>query len=669
MKTNNLLKLFGIFTVLLLLSTALGSQVLNKHEDPDYPEMGEGDPEAKEGETTRNIKKFANIKELEEYLSKNEINYIGHPYGDDRISILEAVPTTQGAQVERLAVQNDLSQKSAGGEALDYSETNIQIQGVDEADIVKTDGEYIYLIANGKLYIVDARNPGKTDIVATEEFSEGSYSYKSDQPQQLFVYGDKLVLFVNGHDDVVTILDDDHFGRIEDSRAITKVLIYDISDKKNPELKEEYTLSGYYSQSRLIDDKVYVITQESVYTHRIMESEIAVDSRTLNPDIYYFDNPERNYNLNLVTSIGLDKNTIVDSKTFLLGYSTTIMVTKDNIYIAYEGQREPSFFEEVENLVAEDIMLRPESRQTVIQKIGISNGKIFYKETGYVEGRLLNQFSMDENDGYLRVATTTDEWSRNGHLQYNNVFVLDKNMKLAGKITGIAKNEKIYSTRFIGDRLYMVTFKKVDPFFVIDLSDPKNPEVLGELKIPGYSDYLHPYNENYIIGIGKDAEDQGDFALFQGVKVSLFDVQDVNNPKLVDSIVIGDRGTDSPALYDHKAFLFDSERDMMVLPVSVVKNDDYQQRWNGAYVIHVDENGLRVDARIEHDSKYSGIYGWRNSHEVKRSLFIGDFLYTISDKIIKVNQIDKEFDHVRTLPIGAIEEQLIDYPHILEVDF
>jgi uncharacterized secreted protein with C-terminal beta-propeller domain len=219
----------------------------------------------------------------------------------------------------------------------------------------------------------------------------------------------------------------------------------------------------------------------------------------------------------------------------------------------------------------------------------------------------------------------------------------------------------------MGEKAYLVTFKKVDPFFTIDLSDPENPKVLGKLKIPGYSDYLHPFDENHIIGIGKDTvealddlkENRGiDFTWYQGIKIALFDVSDFENPKELAKIVIGDRGTNSPALQNHKAFLFDREKELLVIPVSLCeiseeikeRNDGYTGNihgdftFQGAYVYRLSLEGFEYRGRITHlddqdiiKSSYWGYYGDKAIH---RSLYIGDTLYTISNSMVKMNNLE-----------------------------
>ncbi len=231
------------------------------------------------------------------------------------------------------------------------------------------------------------------------------------------------------------------------------------------------------------------------------------------------------------------------------------------------------------------------------------------------------------------------------------------NLAIVGKLEDLAPGEKIYSARFMGDRCYLVTFRKVDPLFVIDLKYPSNPMVLGELKITGYSDYLHPYDANHIIGIGKEtvAAKEGDFAWYQGVKISLFDVSDVGAPKEIAKYEIGDRGTNSPVLKDHKALLFDKSKSLLVIPVLVAQIDEERYPnevppnaygsyvWQGAYVFDITfDKGIVLKGRITHiGSDGSGMDNvFFSSYSVKRSLYIGNVLYTISDSKIKMNNLE-----------------------------
>ena len=273
---------------------------------------------------------------------------------------------------------------------------------------------------------------------------------------------------------------------------------------------------------------------------------------------------------------------------------------------------------------------------------------------------------MDEYEGYFRLTTTTGyAWDDNSA---NHLYVLNDDLEVVGSIENIAPGETIYSTRFMGDRAYLVTFKKVDPFFVIDVSNPTAPEILGYLKIPGYSDYLHPYGENYVIGFGKDTaeptEEEGfwntvDFAWFQGLKIAMFDVSDVENPIELHKEIIGDRGSSTELLYNHKALLFDEDKGIMSFPVTLAelaesyKEDGAQSAnvygdyvYQGAYVYDVSvEDGFELRGRITHYTdeelaEMSDNYWWYGENDIERILYIGDYFYTVSSGMLKASMMD-----------------------------
>jgi uncharacterized secreted protein with C-terminal beta-propeller domain len=274
---------------------------------------------------------------------------------------------------------------------------------------------------------------------------------------------------------------------------------------------------------------------------------------------------------------------------------------------------------------------------------------------------------MDESDKYFRIATTTSHaWGVTA--SKNNVYILDADLKIIGKLEDLAPGEQIYSTRFMSDRLYLVTFKKVDPLFVIDLKDPTAPKVLGKLKIPGYSNYLHPYDETHIIGLGKEAVDSesGNFAWYQGVKLSLFDVSDVANPREVAKLEIGNRGTDSPALSDHKAFLFSREKNLLVIPIlearidpsiyggSVRANTYGDYVYQGAYIFQISTEGIQLRGRITHlqgDELLKSGYWFSSEYSVYRCLYIGENLYTISGGMVKINSLS-DLSELKAIPLA-----------------
>jgi inhibitor of cysteine peptidase len=512
-----------------------------------------------------------------------------------------------------------------------YSTTNIQVAGVDEADIVKTDGEYIYLVSENSTFIIRAYPPEQAEILSEIE-SEGTAI-------ELFINGDRLVIFEQEMPYYAVVTEGETYVPYISPEVFVKV--YDISDRETPLLQREFSANGGYLDSRMIGDYVYVVINEPVYEQdgevnlpRIRsggnETEIPAT------DIYYCNVSDYYYMYTTIVAI----NTQLDDQdptreTILLGSSSTLYASLNNIYLTF-----PMWGTEV-----------GDSLRTTIHRIHIEGEEIDYVASGAVPGMVLNQFSMDEYDSYFRVATTTFAQTTE-----NNIYVLNMSLEITGSLEDLASGETIYSARFMGERGYLVTFKQIDPLFVIDLSDPYDPEVLGYLKVTGYSDYLHPYDENHIIGVGKETTDAGEFAWYQGVKISLFDVTDVSNPVEIDKLEIGDRGTDSPVLRDHKAFLFDRTRNLLVMPileasVNVSAYPEGVPSWaygepvyQGAYVFNISvDNGLQLKGRVTHiedPAELEEYYYYYSPFFVIRSLYIDDVLYTISNAKIKMNNLE-----------------------------
>jgi uncharacterized secreted protein with C-terminal beta-propeller domain len=561
------------------------------------------------------------------------------------------------------------------------------------------------VLAQNKLVIVDAFPAAEAKTLSTTTI-EG-------RPADMFINDDRLIVFTQEDAQVMVIPEYDYRPMPRYTQK-TNALIYDISDRKKPVQVSNFSINGNYFQSRMIGDYIYFIVKDSVYYSNEFVDLPSIKRgsvKIISPDVYYFDNPEQNYVFHTIASVNI-KSEKINAKSFMMGYSDNLYVSENNIYITYrknmpvlyyEAQREDRFYKvivphlpkdaqdkiyairdsniassekwekissiledtynnmsenekqdyatNVEKAVEEyETKLAQERDITVIQKININKGDIEYKTKGEAPGSLLNQFSMDESGDYFRVATTSQIWTGMGSKQYNNVYVMDKDLGVTGKLEEIAPDERIYSTRFIGNRLYMVTFKRVDPLFVIDLSNPKDPKVLGELKIPGFSDYLHPYDENHIIGVGKEtADNQWGGTSIKGVKLSLFDVSDVNNPKQLDKYEIGTSGTDSEALRDHKAFLFDRKKSLLVIPIrEVTEQPRYDNRgyymqkvWQGAYVFNLTlQDGFKLKGKVSHlDALEEDMYYWNSPGAVRRSMYMDDVLYTVSAKKIKMNSL------------------------------
>lgn len=586
-------------------------------------------------ETYGDLQKFASKEEIEVFLkedARGARGNNGYPW-----------MTGTGGQETAMDAPAPTSAPPAPTAARDYSTTNVQVQGVDEADFLKNDGKYIYVISGERLVIIEAFPPEDAKIIADLRI-DGS-------PAALFLAGDRLVVFATTTEQEMTAVEGS-VTPVPVWRTMTHAYVYDISDREDPERIRDVTFTGNYYDARMVGDYVYAITQESpVWVRdRIALPEVRTDGgEPIQPDVYRPETPLQNYVFYTAGGFSVRDNTgAPDAETFLLGYDTTLFASQENLYIGYRNM----------GPVSSDVVFEvpPDGsgsrEETIIHRFAIDDGRIDYKAMGRVPGHLLNQFSLDEYEGNLRVATTVEGWTREGSVRYNNVYVLDPAMKTIGTLEHIAPDERIYAARFVGDRLYLVTFKQIDPLFVIDLSDPKHPGILGELKIPGYSDYLHPYDADHIIGVGKETEENGWGGVsVGGLKVALFDVSDVNKPVLVDNVVIGEAGTDSAALRDHKAFLFVKEKDLLVLPVSeIVRVENPASKypgsystatWQGAYIYRVSPaSGFSLEGKVTHAEKGSP-YTWNAPDAVERSLFMDETLYTVSKRsVIMTNLAD-----------------------------
>lgn len=525
----------------------------------------------------------------------------------------------------------------------DYSTTNVQVEGVDEADIVKTDGDYIYYISSKKVIIVNAKDSSNLKI-------ESELEYENFYPNELYIYENKLVVIGeknnNNYEELVAVETIYPTGK---NSSIAKV--YNVENKNKPQLEREIEVQGNYLISRMIDDNLYFITNQYLYSYLIKDKEIGeIDENEFKPvyidtaiseeekyidynDIYYFPESEDTSYLNIV-GFNINDNKEANIDTYL-GAGTEIYSSQNNLYITrvkyeYEDTKTHGYYNNY------DV-------NTYIYKFKLEDSRATYINAGSVPGKVLNQFSMDEKDGYFRIATTnSSNWS--SETNTNNLYVLNENLEIVGKIEDLAKGEKIYSVRFMQNRAYMVTFVETDPLFVIDLSEPTNPMVLGELKIPGYSKYLHPYDENHIIGFGektKTNEDGG--VVTDGMKMALFDVTNPNKPQELYSVDIGDQGTYSELLYNHKALLFSKEKNIIAFPINIKEEEDdtTKLKFQGAVVYGLDlENGFTLKGQIAHMQITDEYNDYEYTKQVERIIYIKDSLYTLSESLIKAIDIN-----------------------------
>lgn len=612
---------------------------------------------------------------------------------------------------------------SAPANEADYSATNVQVEGVDEADWAKTDGRFIYQLSGSRVLITSISDPAKPKLVAKLEYAQKDGFYPQElyvDDKQLVVIGQHQVILPNdapaGGDQPViseavgsegsagiTAPSDAKrgIGMPVSSRTTVKTFIYELNAAGQPKLVRETEQEGSYISSRKIGSALYIVTNKYNYTYAIYEkgdngsdnasTDLARSFEPLYSDsaaskemmslpldkIRYFpESPDTS--MLLVGALDLAASEQPLQVSGYLGSGQTIYASEKHLYVA------------IAKYVATGDTYRQE---TQIHKFRLDQGRVVYIGAGSVPGAILNQFSMDEHNGFFRIAVTKgDMWASGEAGSTNNLYVLDEKLSTIGKLEGLAPGERIYSVRFMGSRAYLVTFRNVDPLFAIDLRNPAKPAVLGQLKIPGYSDYLHPFDENHIIGFGKETVElpskgmsaDETMAFYQGMKIALFDVSDVSHPKEKFKEVIGDRGTHSDLLYDHKALLFSKEKGLLAFPVEVmeIKNKEKldsnnipaygEFTYQGAYVYHIDlQKGFTLRGRITHltadDLAKSGQYGFDYTKSVRRVLYAGNTLYTLSEHMLKANDLSSLKER-GALKYPAPPEQVSVYPDGIPVE-
>ncbi len=513
------------------------------------------------------------------------------------------------------------------------SETNNQVDGVDEADIVKITDDYIFALRNNELQIIKT---GRGELNVVHTISENGF-----YPQQMFVNEDKLVLIGSEQNtEIKTYEEDDRILTVPVYRSETlMVKCYNISDLKNksPQLIKSFGVEGYYLSARMIDDYVYVVANRYTYYNdpirpMILEGDASnsITSKEIGyDDMSYFPGHVNN---SMLYTLGLDLNNLtiegLDIDTYV-GGGDSIYADRDSLYIALNGNS--------------GMWWSNWNETTDIFSFDLTKGKIDFKASGTVPGYILNQFSMDEYNNHFRITTTRwgSEDVTKGNTTLNNLYILNDELDTIGSVENLAPGETIYSTRMMGEKVYMVTYRQVDPFYVIDTSIPSEPKVLGYLKIPGYSSYLHPYDETTIIGVGMETVMKGDRVVNDGVKISLFDVSDFSNPIEKDKVILGKGGSSTDIGYDHKAFLFNKEKNILAIPVRLVNGEDWNDS-KDAYVFNFTSEGmLNFRGAISHRAleKHNDYY-YDYDNSVSRIMYDGDDLYTLSNNWLKLNDFD-----------------------------
>lgn len=562
----------------------------------------------------------------------------GYYFGDD-VRVLEEADLAVDAAGDAPTLA-----QPAGGEGVDFSGTNTQEAGVDEGDIVETDGEYVYVANQDGLRIVSVAD---ATVVAQPDLPNGSH--------QLLLDGSRLLVVTSSWT----------------GSADTIVSLYDVTDPTSPSLLRRSHLEGQILATRSVDGvaRLVVSTSFGQRLDFVQPNEFGLDNdRALerNREIIeessvedwlprWFDEAgdgsfdsmqpiidcadvaaPRDFSglgLTWIASVDMQGDAVPTGSAGIVSTGQTVYASTDNLYIATQNwDWQFGNWEVVVDDQGQEQQVDPGPPPTLIHMFALGDGTdAAYVASGEVEGRLLNQFAMSEYEGDLRVASTVEDW-RNGAESESQVTVLRPDgdeLEVISTIGGLGKGEQIFAVRFIGETAYVVTFRQIDPLYVLDLSDPANPVLDGELKIPGYSAYLHPVGDGLLLGVGQDATDEGQV---RGTQLSLFDVSDPQNPQRIDTLAIGGY---SEVEWDHKAFLYWQPDGTIVLPVSPGWGDcgpngdciadAITGAGGGAVVVSLDDRELSARGVINHEVRDD--YGCWNP--MQRSIAIGDEVVTV----------------------------------------
>ena len=550
---------------------------------------------------------------------------------------------------ESESITRDASEIKEAG--VKKSETNTQVKNVDEADIVKVDDKYIYYVSENKVVIIDAQTPETSDKIAEINYKDANF-----YPREIYVKNQKLIVIGNEYDnscktEIMSTDDTAITDReiVQNNKPKSGMIIYDISNIKEPKETRRVMIEGNYISSRMIDDNIYYVANKYIATSNIQRNKIedldedkykpvyqdtAIDQeeKCINYDSIYCFAEIQDASYLMLAGLNINNNDEADILTFL-GAGQYVYASEKNMYIA---TNQMTYGEGYEVL----------GGTTHLLKIGLNNGKFSFKAENTVDGQVNNQFSMDESENEntetFRIATTTGNiWV--DKTTANNLYILNDKLEEIGKVENFGKEEKIYSVRYVGDKAYVVTFKQTDPLFVIDLSNSETPQILGELKIPGYSTYLHPYDETHLIGFGYDTKEDGTRVTTNGLKMAMFDISDFNNPQELFKIAIGDsKYTYSELLDDHKALLFSKEKNIIAFPLYSSLGRKTNSR---AVIYNIDlEKGFSLKGEVANvTDKYE--------ENVKRIVFVNNTYYTLSNSLVKVANMDT-LEVIKNFTIG-----------------
>ena len=565
----------------------------------------------------------------------------------------------------------DLSAMEGDYQGGSYSSTNIQEAGVDESDVTKTDGTYLYIARRDEVTIVRAAPAADENVVSRIDVS--------GTVDSLYLYNNLLIIFTIPEGTFWTTRPEQRliFGMPYwiSTQAKTGVLIYDISNPSKPEKLKEVEIEGTLQSSRVVSGKLHVVQQflpelpafdvdyngsSNDQASTIEKNAQSLDSLTLTDLIpsytvideggqrsteqplmtyhnFYRPSIPEGGSIITITTFQLDNATLPFESIGFVGDTHVVYASTSSLYLIANNY---------------DCTTDTCSSHTVIHKFNLTNMSDI--SSGTVPGWIVNQFSLGEYENVLRIATT--DYTKDFSSFTNNVFCLKAtggNLQVIGQIDDISSGEKIYSARFIGARGYLVTFVQVDPLITIDLSDPASPSIAGEIILPGYSTYIHPVDDTSIITLGMNTVEDAGFVLNNGVQLSLFDVSDIAHPDLVARVTIGDRGTDSEALWNHKAFTYFAQDHLIAFPVDLFEAAGNQDdpwtagnyTFSGLYVYRLNVGeGFDYLGRISTPSAEDLFYSYWT-----RGIFIGDTVHAVNAGVVRSADVSDIEHTIHTL--------------------
>lgn len=523
----------------------------------------------------------------------------------------------------------DLLESSKEG-GKDYSTTNLQMEGVDESDIAKIDGSYIYTVEDKYIVITDIRDGKLEEVTRFLPKDCGA----ADRVMEIYVDGDQLILVVQGYetslgesskagsdkensdkessDEEIAVSDaseDSAFCYKMNGKSTTQIQVYSIVDRRNPEFEGRLIQDGYYNTSRKIGDVVYLFTQYHMtsdvveYVEKEYTSVIPkVNGEKVAAGEIYLPESSGESGI-LVSSLDVNKpDKVLDSKLVISGYAQTY-ISKDALYL-YEEDYDGAMI-------------------TNIAKFALDEGRISGVAATAVRGYVRDTFAINASDGYLRVLTT--DYSTEDEV--NALYILDENLKLTGQLTGIAPGEEIYAARFMGNTGYFVTYRNTDPLFTVDLSDPAKPEIIGELKVTGFSEYLHFWDDTHLLGIGYESDEKT--GNIENIKISMFNIENPGEVTEEAKLVLKDVDY-SEALYDYKSVIISKDKNLIGLVCEDYSGSGIKQ----TYQIYSYENGA-----FKKQAEIPGINGV--NYENVRGMYSGNVFYLwINDNITSYDMTD-----------------------------